>query len=155
MLSDLLSSRTDLPERQPFPAETREHLLRYAVPHDIVEDLEKCCFAAWVGVGPFDLVPMVELVKQTWGVMECCKQGYVVIAGCRNFDPVAIDVKTGQIVIVCYAVMGDDELPQFEHCLIPTSLSYEQFWQAASSDPQFPRDSYAAEQRWPRAGKSI
>ena len=135
-----------------MPSEATDYLRRYSVPDDIIDDLGKCCFTRWLSIGPFDLVPMVELVKQTTGVIKVFEQGYAVVAGCRNFDPIAVDVRTRQMVYVRIPDLVEYEGEEpFDTCLIRTPLDYDQFWQVAASEPDFPSDSYEAEDRWPRA----
>jgi hypothetical protein len=122
-----------------MPVATLELLRRYAVPEDIIRDLESCSFAAWLPIGPLRLVPMPELEDQTSGVRKCFENGYVVLAGCRNFDPVALDVRTRRMVYVSHELLWDDARKQFADWVSPTPFRYDEFWWETKSRLQLRR----------------
>jgi hypothetical protein len=151
MLRDVLARIPDKPPVVPLPQECADFLRQHKTPEDILCDLAASSYAFWLDIGPLSLVPMPQLIDQNDGVHECIENGFLVLAGARNFDPVAFDHRTRRMVFVAHELLWDDPPRQFAECLHATPFLYEGFWEAVAFDPSFPRDYWDAKKRWPDA----
>jgi hypothetical protein len=154
LLADALKLISAVPERTEISPETLDYLSRSGVPQEIIHDLRDCAFSDWVSIGPLDLVPLNELEKQTEGVRECIDHGWLVLAGCRNFDPIAVELTTRRMAFVSHDLLWDNH-ERFTECIHLAPYNYDDFWKAAAIDPGFPRDFYAAQERWPTLTKPV
>lgn len=132
----------------PLPRECLEFLRANQVPADIIADLNACSHRDWLAVGPIGLMPLRELVEQNDGVGPCLEHGFLVLAGGANGDPIALDLRTRRMVFIDHEILWERE-QAFDSAVIPTPLSYDEFWLEAVREEHFPCDSHQARERWP------
>ena len=124
----------------------REH----RVPNDIIADLAASSYGTWISIGPVDVVPVDRIPTENKNLVRCLENGLLVVAGCRNGDPVAVDRATRRIIYVSHDELWSSEPPEdFRQCIHSTPYSYDDFWLAANSTKGFPFDYYEARRVWP------
>jgi hypothetical protein len=149
MLRDVLDRVPNKPERVLLPNDVRAYLQQNRVPADIIEDLEQSSYDNWISIGPVDVIPMPRLITETTGIAVCMEQGLLPVAGCRNFDPVVVNRDTRRVSYVSCDLLWERKWKNIQECLLDSPYLYEDFWNAALNDVQFPIDYYDAEERWP------
>lgn len=135
-----------------LPVECIALLREHAIPEDIINDLRQCALPpeqGWLKIGPLSLVPMPDIINQnTHGISRCIENGCLAVAGCCNGDPVVVDRQTRQMLFVSHELLWSHKEPAFRECVLLTPYIYDDFWEAAVTDPQFPWDYYEAERQW-------
>lgn len=91
---------------------------------------------------------MPRLIEETWGIAVCMENGFLPIAGCRNFDPVVVDRGTRVVSYVSHDLLWSHGWTDLRACLQASPFVYEEFWGHAISDASFPHDFYEARKRW-------
>lgn len=148
MLKDILERLEGRPPRVPLPAEVRKYLEEHKVPLEIIEDLAESSYNHWMPVGPVDVIPMPRMIEETGGIADCAKHGLMPVAGCRNFDPVVVDVVTLRICYVSHDILWDEDWSDISECVLPSPYLYEEFWHQAFAAPAFPVDYWDALEKW-------
>lgn len=150
MLRDALAKLdTDFPFVA-LPAECVEFLRERDIPDDIIEDLKHCALLDWLQIGPLTLVPMPDIINQnTHSIIECINNGCLALAGGANGDPVVLDRQSRQMLFVSHDLLWSDDWSEFRECIHPTPYIYDNFWEAVTTDPDFPWDYYEAQRQWP------
>jgi hypothetical protein len=151
MLSAILAATAGDASKTPLPIEWWAFVRSHGVPEDIIRDLADSSYNDWLPVGPLAIVPMHDLINQnTHGIKRCIENGFLAIAGCRNFDPILLECATRKMyfgdIDALYAAHPPED---FAECVHPTPYLYEEFWTAADTQPDFPYDCGIAYERWP------
>ncbi len=147
MLADVLDSISNKPYRAPMPPQVLDYLRRHKIPADIIKDLQAASFSDWIQIGSMSLLPIPQLIEQTEEIMRCIENGYLVLAGGANGDPVAVHRDTKRMVFISHDLLyeaGED----LRACVVETPYLYEEFWKHVVADADFPWDYYEAKRRW-------
>lgn len=148
MLADLLSRLESKPNPAPLPERCLKYLLEHGIPEDIIADIKASSYSDWIQIGPLSLVPMPELIDLTTGILPCMENGFLVLAGGANGDPVAVERQTRRMVFVSHDILWSDDWRDFCECVQETPFLYEDFWDQVVTDKEFPWDYYEAQRRW-------
>lgn len=148
MLANVLDQIRDKPHPVPMPSEVLDYLRTHRIPEDIIGDLQASSYADWIAIGGLSLVPIPQLIEQTEGIMPCIENGYLVLAGGANGDPVAVHRDTKRMAFISHDQLYD-EPKDFLECVHETPYFYEEFWEHVISDAAFPSDYFEAKDRWP------
>lgn len=152
MLSEILAATAGDVAKIPLPQEWWDFVRSIHVPEDIIADLAASSYKDWLAVGPIFVVPMYDLINQNIHPLKpCLDNGYLTVAGCRNFDAIVLQCSTRKMffVFVDELYYPTDPQQEFSVCLQSTPYLYDDFWMAAKTWPDFPLDAGAALDMWP------
>lgn len=148
MLADVLEEVRNKPWPAPLPSKVLKYLRSHRIPEDIITDLQASSYSDWIKIGPLSLMPMPKMIEQTTGLKPCIENGYLVLAGGANGDPVAVHRDTRKMVFVSHDTLWDEEWKDFLECVQEMPFVYEEFWQQVVADNDFPWDYYQAREKW-------
>ncbi|HVW36831.1 MAG TPA: hypothetical protein VHB99_05985 [Pirellulales bacterium] len=148
MLANVLDQIQDKPHAAPMPIEVLDFLHANKIPQDIIEDLKASSYSEWIQIGSLSLLPIPKLIEQTEGISPCLENGYLVLAGGANGDPVAVHRDTRRMVFISHDRLYE-EPENFLACVHETPYLYEEFWERVIAEAEFPWDYYEAKDRWP------
>jgi len=146
----LLSIAGGVP-REPLHSKCLEFLQSHSAPAPLVDQLARCSFAQPIRVGRLWLSRLAELDLENSDEanVPCIEHGFLIVGAGLNGDPIAVDLRSHKMAFVSHDLLWEENYDKFSEVIVPTPLSFEQFWAAALDDPEFPRDSYDASERWP------
>jgi hypothetical protein len=97
----------------------------------------------------------VDLENQDRSNAICMERGFLIVGSGLNGDPIAVELSSEKMAFLSHDILFEstyddfeDGVVEFEECLLRTPLGFHEFWQGASDVPNFPRDSYDAEELW-------
>lgn len=138
-------------QREPLNEDCIAFLRANGVSEDLVVTLNACAFASPLRVGRLWLSCLADAERENLDDQNapCIRNGLLIVGSGLNGDPIAIELQTGKMAFISHDMLWEGDYESFDEVVARSPLTFEEFWLAALADPDFPRDSYAADERWP------
>jgi hypothetical protein len=154
MLQDVLAKIPRKPYPEDVPSRCLAFLEERGIPMDLVSTLRECAYTGHIEIGPLSFARVAEPAEQNEEEANrpCLENGFLVVGSGLNGDLVALELASGKMAFISHDELWERDYERFDDCVVRTSLSFHDLWEAAASDRSFPRDCRDAEERWPRQG---
>jgi hypothetical protein len=141
-------------ERTPLREALSEGCLQWARAHGVSQELlstlAECAYEGPIRIGPISLSRLATLEADNSEENAApIDHGFLLVGYGVNGDPVAVELRTGRMAFISHDELWEGSYGDFEECIVRTSLGFHEFWAAALTSSDFPRDALDAEKRWP------
>jgi hypothetical protein len=126
----------------------RAYLARREVPAATVRELFACTFEGTIEIGPVRLFSVDDMpranTEETF--RRAVKKGFFVVGEGPTGDAVAVELATGIVAFLSHDVLlgFDPDCHRLDDAVARSPFDVVAFYDAASRDPTFPPDFYAA-----------
>ena len=122
-------------------------LREYGAPPELISFFEKHSYTSWLQIGEvtFNSSNEIELVNSEPNNHAPHKAGLLIVGSGLNGDPIALNLKTGNVGFLCHDELWEEESPvdvAAHFCELPQSVGT--FYLAAASSKRHPVDFYQA-----------
>ena len=124
------------------------YLTRRELPAALVRELSACAFARTAEIGPVRLFSVEDMPRANAepAFRRAVKKGYFIVGESRTGDAIAVELATGNVAFLSHDVLigFDPDCQRLEDAVARSPFDVAAFYDAASRDPTFPPDFYAA-----------